>query len=344
MPIIPTLPSFPIPPLISTFFSYFPLVTYDSDLAPSTTPNEPTLWLIGPPSSSSASSSSKQNQHDLSLDPICRQLQVWARFNQRVIAVRWWSTHECAVGVSSTSVKGGEDSEGRLPILHLSNGVLLGREEAGEWLKTDKKPLTREIAAAISGETSVEQEDEEEDGLHLAYSSLLRSTLLPAVLASVYLLPLPASFKVTPSQSLPILREPVEGIRKMEETRARIQQIKKLRNGASSSLGAGLDLEEVEREGMSTIEILEKKMEEGGTPSWFGGVRFVSFSCSLLCYMSSMLTLLSRSHSAPTRLDAMIYALLSIILQLPRSKPTSSLLREKLESSPALMSWIGMRS
>lgn len=55
------------------------------------------------------------------------------------------------------------------------------------------------------------------------------------------------------------------------------------------------------------------------------------------------LDLVRFDNRSPSQLDALLYSLLTIALSLPRSSSQAQL-REKLEASPSLMSWIEMKS
>lgn len=72
-----------------------------------------------------------------------------------------------------------------------------------------------------------------------------------------------------------------------------------------------------------------------------GGSEVPSMSVSLA---RSTAWLILTANSRASTLDAWLLALLSIVLQLPRSK-TSDSLRDKLETScPSLISWITTKS
>jgi hypothetical protein len=136
--------------------------------------------------------------------------------------------------------------------LHLPNGELLGKEELGGWI------ASKSSAAPSS------------DPTHQAYTSLVLTTLLPAVLSSLYLSPTP--IPLTPLRPLPYLSALAASFSAYGQRRERIAEIKRLRGGKVGSRVV-LDLEEVERDAVETIEALEVKLKATeGTSAWFGGV------------------------------------------------------------------------
>jgi len=112
------------------------------------------------------------------------------------------------------------------------------------------------------------------DPIVQAYTSLVSTTLLPAVLAALYLLPSTSvSSPVIPQQSLPFLSNLAQKWLGISEKQDRISQVKKLRGGKVGKKTV-LDLEEVEREAVEALEALEEKFKEGnGHDQWFLGAR-----------------------------------------------------------------------
>lgn len=326
------LPSIPAPKLFTAIFSHFPLRTYpvpESEL--SNSPLVPTLWLLGPPGASGGAATE-------SLDPISRQTQCYARFKGRQLDVKWCKDALGAVG-------------GKLPCLHLPNGELLGSEHVDEWIEHPERFVDGAIKVDVRPGTP-----NEKDTAQSAFTALLRSTLLPAVLASLYLSP-PATSKalsVVPAiVDQPFLSSIASYFAAIETRRETIALVKKFRGGRAGP-NAVLDLEEVEREGVETIGNLEDKVRAEGTPGWFAGNEYVSPAallplhssrCSLLLLVSTglgaELTISSVARSA-TALDALIYSLLSIIVLLPLTG--DSPLRLKVEKSPSLMAWLKRRA
>ena len=236
------LPSIPIPPLVATLFAHFPLVTYPSStLLTTPAPSSPTLWLLGPPPSSSES-----------LDPTCREAQAFARFRDVKFEVRWLASAAGAV-------------DGVLPSLHLPNGELLAATEVGTWIASHSTSVSPLKPVA----------ETEKDPTHQAYSALLSTTLLPAVLSSLYLSPTP-TLPVVPSTPRPLLSSYAASLAALGARKELIAEVKRLR-GEKGGVLSVLDLEEVEREGVETVRALEVKLEaEGGAEGWFGGSAYVA--------------------------------------------------------------------
>ncbi|BGO98090.1 hypothetical protein NBRC10513v2_002090 [Rhodotorula toruloides] len=265
-----------IPSPLARFYSHFPLLTLPSPHLTTPAPSLPTIWAYGPPPSG----------HTESLDPACRAAQAYARFAGQKCEVRWigWEGREGAPG-------------GQVPALHTSEGDLFGGEELEAWL-----------AEKAGGK------DTTNDATHQAYLSLLTTTLLPAVLAALYLSPSTLAPSVVPIPSRPFLSSLAQIYLTWNDRSSRIDEIKRLRGGKVGKETA-LDLEEIEREAVEAIEAVEGKLkEQQGEGEWFGGA------------------------STPSRLDALLYALLSIVRILPPK--CDSTLRPALERCPNLLAWV----
>ncbi|GAA5872338.1 hypothetical protein JCM16303_004483 [Sporobolomyces ruberrimus] len=270
---------------LAPLYAYFPLLTVSNSDTTTPAPSKPTLWVLGPPPPG----------HQESLDPISRQVQAFARFSQLDAQPRYLSNGNGAPG-------------GTLPSLHTPQGDLIETEGINKWIEDQSK--------TASG--SAEKGDDEElplDPVLQAYTSLIETTLLPAVLAALYLLPSSAP-SVTPSLALPFLSQLASNWLGIREKQDRISQVKKLRGG---KVGAKvvLDLEEVEREAVESLQAIEDKFNETtnrSTEQW------------------------SLGASSPSQLDALLYSLLSIISVLP-AKGDSGLLRTTLERCPSLTRW-----
>lgn len=238
---LPSAPALTIPPWLSHFYSFFPLVTYPA--APtSAPPTLPTLWLLGPPPQDSP----------YSLDPACRVAQALAQFSGVKVGLKWLDTPAGGVGA-------------RLPNLHLPDGTLLSHEDLPEWFL---QPDSRASKAAAK-KTSPTATEPATDPTYLAFSSLLRSTLLPATLAGAYLAPHPA--QVTPAKALPPLSALAGSVTDRLARRARVAEVQKLRGGKAGFL----DLEELDAEAVGAFEAFEDKLKErskeGGIEGWFDG-------------------------------------------------------------------------
>ncbi|GAA5968163.1 hypothetical protein JCM8115_001762 [Rhodotorula mucilaginosa] len=270
-------PSVPIPSPLAHFYAKFPLVTLpEPEEAYQQTPAKPKIWAYGPPPIG----------HSESLDPLCRAAQAYARFAFGGAETRWldWDGKESS-------------PEGRVPALHTPSGDLLTGDELDAWIAshlTDKKDASAEPS-------------------HQAYLSLVLTTLLPAVLAALYLSPASVAPEVVPTVSRPFLSSVAHVYLTWNDRSDRIDEIKRLRGGKSGKAVA-LDLDEVEREAVEAIDALEVKAQAAQNSDWFDGA------------------------SGPSKLDALLYALLSIIKILPRA--CDDALRPALERSPALLEWI----
>lgn len=238
----PSLPSAPIPPFVSSFFAFFPLITYAPPHSPSSTPAQATLWLLGPPESPSTES----------LDPFSRQAQTLARFLDVVVDIRWLSSAAGAPGQ-------------KLPAMHLPNGELLGDREVVSWLVKpwfSLSPVAEKSPAVLT--TPAEE----------AFSSLVRTTLLPAVLAALYLSPTSSSHPlapvIVPRKHLPILSSYAKSWTEVGEKRERISEVFKLR-GKRNGIRQVLDLEEGEVDAVDTIGVLEEILNQEEKPQWFAG-------------------------------------------------------------------------
>lgn len=118
--------------------------------------------------------------------------------------------------------------------------------------------------------------DTTNDATHQAYLSLLTTTLLPAVLAALYLSPSTFAPSVVPIPSRPFLSSLAQIYLTWNNRSTRIDEIKRLRGGKVGKETA-LDLEEIEREAVEAIEVLEGKLKaQQGEGEWFGGGRCVS--------------------------------------------------------------------
>ena len=100
-----------------------------------------------------------------------------------------------------------------------------------------------------------------------AYTALIHSTLLPALLATLYLSPPSPSPSNAPTAFLSSLLQIYTTHQSRKEI---IQHIKSLRLSAGSGEGI-LELEQLEREGVDCIKNLEEKFTQEGTLGWFGG-------------------------------------------------------------------------
>ncbi|GAA5855912.1 hypothetical protein JCM8547_000411 [Rhodosporidiobolus lusitaniae] len=297
------MPAIPAP--LSSFYQKFPLVLLDP-LQPSTpAPSPAQLWALGPPPSG----------HSESVDPLCRVSQAFARFAQVPLQreTRWvgWDNVEAAPG-------------GVLPAVHTETGDLLVGEEVDNWVGREMRKIEQGGKKRASnggasefgspGRDDAASTPAAQDPTHQAYFALVESTLLPAVLSSLYLSPPGTAPLVVPSTPKPVLSALAGSLLSWNDRSRRIEEVKRLR-GAKGGKKSVLDLEEVEREAKETIEALEEKLRAaGGKGEWFGGA------------------------SSPTRLDALIYALLSIVRILPSS--CDYVLRPALERSPALLAWV----
>ncbi|GAA5976580.1 hypothetical protein JCM10908_005554 [Rhodotorula pacifica] len=270
--------SVPIPSPLAHFYAKFPLVTLPAPAeAYQQPPTHPRIWAYGPPPAG----------HSESLDPLCRAAQAYARFAFPGGAETRWLSWE-----------GKESSpEGRVPALHTPSGDLLTGEELDAW-----------IASHLTG-----KKDASVEPTHQAYLSLVLTTLLPAVLAALYLSPPAVAPEVVPSISRPFLSSIAHVYLTWNDRSDRIDEIKRLR-GDKTGKAVPLDLEEVEREAVDAIDALEVKAQAAGQSEWFDGA------------------------SGPSRLDALLYALLSIVKILPRG--CDDALRPALERSPALLVWV----
>lgn len=224
-----------MPVIVSNLFARFPLIVYPATSPASGAPEQPSLWLLGPPPDSS---------HE-SLDPYSRQATALARFLSISVTPRWLTS---AVGAPAA----------QLPSLHLPDGNLLARDE---------------ITAHLLGKAQAGT-DATSDATHQAYTALVQTKLLPAVLAAVYLAPETASSAaVVPRTSdRPWLSALACAWTTVpNERRARIAEIKRLRGGKEGARIA-VDLEALERDASEAIGALEIRARQGEAESrWFGG-------------------------------------------------------------------------
>lgn len=268
--IVPALPSVPIPPLVSSFFSLFPLVIYPAPPTSTPPPTVPQLWLLGPPPSTGSKGES--------LDPASRKAQAIARFNHFNAEPRWLLHGAGAPGQE-------------LPALHLPNGELLGREEIAAHLlgvvagkhdaSSSSSPKPAEATAA--------------DPTHQAYTSLLRTSLLPAVLVALHLCTPTA---LTPAQEQPYLSALVTSFQAQSVRAAKIAEVKRLRGGKEGARST-LDLEAVERDAVTALGALEAKLRETEADGeWFGGVGYATL---LSCHAGNDLLTTCSALQSPDR-------------------------------------------
>ncbi|GAA6000221.1 hypothetical protein JCM10207_007913 [Rhodosporidiobolus poonsookiae] len=302
------LPAIPSP--LASLYSHFPLLLLDPQLSTTPAPSPAQLWALGPPPTG----------HAESLDPLCRAAQAWARFANVDLdkAVRWvdWDRVEAAPG-------------GRLPAVHTEEGDLLVGEEVDAWLRkqqagrggkssakrasgTAASEFGAAGAAAEDGATGGATPTTPQDPTQQAFTALVETTLLPAVLCALYLSPRGTAPPVVPARRKPALAALAGSILSWNDRSARIEEVKRLRGGKVGKRTV-LDLEEVEREAAETIEALEVKVKEA-QGEWFGGA------------------------ASPSQLDALLYALLSLIRILPAA--CDFVLRPTLERCPALVDWV----
>lgn len=240
---------FTVPSPLAPLYAYFPLLTVPNDDSTTPAPSKPTLWVLGPPPTG----------HKESIDPVCRQAQAFARFSQVDAQPRYLPHGQGAPG-------------GNLPALHLPQGDLIESEGVHGWISTGN----------FDGKVDEKQQDKEkrdnddvtpQDPILQAYTSLVETTLLPAVVAALYLLP--TAPQVTPSPNLPFLSQLASKWLGISKRQDRISQVKRLRGGKVGSKVV-LDLEEVEREAVEALQALEDKMRESrGDGEWFLGARYV---------------------------------------------------------------------
>ncbi|GAA5909446.1 uncharacterized protein JCM6883_003947 [Sporobolomyces salmoneus] len=280
-----------VPSPLAPLYAYFPLLIVSNDDSTTPAPSKPTLWVLGPPPTG----------HQESLDPVCRQAQAFARFSGMDCQPRYLSDGLGAPG-------------GTLPSLHLPQGDLIETERVVEWIEKNSRSSD---GGATTKQSQEEKEDSTErpiDPVVQAYTSLVETTLLPAVVAALYLLPSSAAPSVTPTTSLPWLSNLAAKWLGIGQKQEKISQVKKLRGGKVGK-NTVLDLEEVEREAVEALEALEEKFEgQKKDERWFLGA------------------------NSPTQLDASVYSLLSIISVLP-AKGDSGILRTTLERCPNLSRW-----
>lgn len=240
LPSVPAIPAIPIPTLVATLFAQFPLKTYPAPPTSALAPPSPTLWLLGPPPPPSTES----------FDPLCRQAQALARFTSpsSPLVIRWLPSPASAPG-------------GTLPALHLPSGALLSTPEVLEHFLPSAPATTPPPGSSPSFPTTP-------DARHQAFLALLTTTLLPAVLASLYLSPNPPA--VVPQTELPLLSGWAAAWTGVGERRERIDEVLRLR-GRKVGVRAVLDLEELEWEGVETLGALEEVVKGPRVGQWFGG-------------------------------------------------------------------------
>lgn len=264
---LPTLPTLPLPGVLAAFYSHFPLVTYPAPPTSNPAPTTATLWILG---ILPLSSSTSPNPFPESLHPYSRIAQTLARFSLVPIELRWLSTEEGVFG------------EG-FPNLHLPDGDLLGRGREGgeleEWLLTGRRGKN----TAIPGESEADRSP-----TYDAFDELVKSTLLPAVMALGYFSTTTTKSKVTQGinnnnnggSHRPFLSSCVAYYDSVLIRRERVKEIMKLRGGKK---GGVLDLEDLEREAVETIGVFEVKLreEKRGAEAWFEGSSYVLYFLSV---------------------------------------------------------------
>ncbi|TNY18889.1 hypothetical protein DMC30DRAFT_424965 [Rhodotorula diobovata] len=193
---------------------------------------------------------------------------------------------------------------GSLPALHTPGGDLLVGDEVSAWVAAQ---------GATKSSRTKKGETPPADPAQQAFLALLTSTLLPAVLSALYLSPASLTPPVVPARSRPFLSEIAHTYLSWNDRADRIDEVKRLRGGKVGK-EAVLDLEEVEREAEETIRALDAKLGGADKDAWFGAA------------------------SSPSKVDALAYALLSIVSVLP---PTcDKVLRPALERCPGLVAWV----
>jgi len=241
---LPSRPHIAIPPWLQHFNALFPIITYPA--APtSAPPTIPTLWLLGPPPAGSA----------YSIDPECRIAESLAQFAGVEVGVKWLETAAGGVGA-------------KLPNLHLPDGSLLSSADLAAWF------LQPESRATAKGANTPAHAPETTDPTYQAFNSLLKSTLLPATLAAVYLSPSPPA--VTPAKALPALSTAAASVTAKLDRRARTAEVQRLRGGKAGFL----DLDELDGEAAQALDAFEAKMrersKEGEIEGWFDGAGSVA--------------------------------------------------------------------
>ncbi|GAA5851421.1 hypothetical protein JCM9279_001061 [Rhodotorula babjevae] len=239
--------------------------------------------------------------HRESLDPLCRAAQAFARFSLA-------DAEGMAADVRWMDWAGKEGAPGgTLPALHTPEGDLLVGDEVSGWVAAQGAPAKGKKGSAADAAPPPADPSQQ------AFLALVLSTLLPAVLSALYLSPPSLVPPVCPSRQRPVLSALAHRYLGWNDRAERIDEVKRLRGGKAGKQ-AVLDLEEVERDASETIEALEVKLNDEDLHGWYGGA------------------------SAPTRLDALLYALLSIASVLPPS--CDKVLRPTLERCPRLLAWV----
>lgn len=146
--------------------------------------------------------------------------------------------------------------------MHLPDGSLLSRDEISAHL-LGKADVT---SAAVA------------DAAHQAYTALVQTKLLPAVLAALYLTSgsSPGTAVVPRDDDQPWLSALAASWTAVPaHRRARIAEIKRLRGG-KEGVKVAIDLEAVERDAVEAIGALESRVRQGeGESRWFGGSEWV---------------------------------------------------------------------
>lgn len=100
-------------------------------------------------------------------------------------------------------------------------------EQAQVWLRTG---FTNGTGAGGSGPAV----QVAEEPVLKAYNALIKSSLLPAVLATLYFTPTP-TFTISPYQSLPLLSDLHRKVETLATTRQQIQEIQNLCGGKNKA-------------------------------------------------------------------------------------------------------------
>ncbi|GAA5831733.1 hypothetical protein JCM3766R1_004998 [Sporobolomyces carnicolor] len=283
-----------VPSPLAPLYAYFPLLTVSNDDDATTpAPTKPTLWVLGPPPSG----------HKESLDPSSRRVQALARFSNVDFDSRYLADGLGAPG-------------GTLPSLHLPQGDLVETDRVDESilkLATTKPAASDDDDSNNKGDGGGDRSPAAADPVVQAYTSLVETTLLPAVVAAVYLVAA-STPSVTPALSRPFLSDLAHRWLGIAQRRDLISDVKRLRGGKTGK-DVVLDLEEVERDAVEALEALEDKFSQQDKDArWFLGA------------------------ATPSPLDASIYSLLTIISILP-AKGDNGVLRTTLERCPTLTRW-----
>lgn len=240
-----------VPSPLAPLYAYFPLLTVSNDDDATTpAPTKPTLWVLGPPPSG----------HKESLDPSSRRVQALARFSNVDFDSRYLADGLGAPG-------------GTLPSLHLPQGDLVETDRVDESilkLATTKPAASDDDDSNNKGDGGGDRSPAAADPVVQAYTSLVETTLLPAVVAAVYLVAA-STPSVTPALSRPFLSDLAHRWLGIAQRRDLISDVKRLRGGKTGK-DVVLDLEEVERDAVEALEALEDKFSQQDKDArWFLG-------------------------------------------------------------------------